>query len=273
MQAYGNLFQGRENVILYSWPARMQGRLRGAAQPRHDLLRHQPQRRIRLWRRNRLRHRGHPFAKRQARHAILAIRCLIRFRASSPAARSPIPSPLRRRIFPTAPHIGPAAINRNNFNAYVQDTWKVTPRFTLDYGVRWDLYTPITERAHRTSSFLYRQRRAGVCRQPATRLPDRIETLSPACRPPGKSPGNLQAHAGGSIMVIPPNIWQDNFLTGSTPFAVYPLPCRRRFAHSLWIHNHARPAAARLHSCGRGYFCGRKYKNRGAEHGDGCESL
>ena len=23
-------------------------------------------------------------------------------------------------------------------------------------------------------------------------------------------------------MVIPPNIWQDNFLTGSTPFAVYP---------------------------------------------------
>jgi hypothetical protein len=32
----------------------------------------------------------------------------------------------------------------------------------------------------------------------------------------------LQAHAGGSVMVIPPNIWQDNFLTGSTPFAVYP---------------------------------------------------
>src|ERR1035438_5265217 len=23
-------------------------------------------------------------------------------------------------------------------------------------------------------------------------------------------------------MLIPPNIWQDNFLTGSTPFAVYP---------------------------------------------------
>ncbi len=27
------------------------------------------------------------------------------------------------------------------------------PRLTLDYGLRWDLYTPITERAHRTSSF------------------------------------------------------------------------------------------------------------------------
>ncbi len=32
----------------------------------------------------------------------------------------------------------------------------------------------------------------------------------------------IQAHAGGGIMVIPPNIWQDNFLTGSTPFVVYP---------------------------------------------------
>ncbi len=33
---------------------------------------------------------------------------------------------------------------------------------------------------------------------------------------------NLQAHIGGGITVIPPNIYQDNFLTGSTPFVVYP---------------------------------------------------
>jgi hypothetical protein len=36
------------------------------------------------------------------------------------------------------------------------------------------------------------------------------------------APGALRVHAGGAITVIPPNIWQDNFLTGSTPFAVYP---------------------------------------------------
>ena len=48
-------------------------------------------------------------------------------------------------------HIGPAAINRNNVNAYFQDTWKLTPKLTLDYGIRWELYTPITERARRTA--------------------------------------------------------------------------------------------------------------------------
>ena len=50
-------------------------------------------------------------------------------------------------------HIGPAAINRENYNAWIQDTWKITPRLTLDYGVRWEIYTPIAERAHRTGRF------------------------------------------------------------------------------------------------------------------------
>jgi hypothetical protein len=30
------------------------------------------------------------------------------------------------------------------------------------------------------------------------------------------------AHVGGAVTVIPPNIWQDNFLTGSTPYVIYP---------------------------------------------------
>jgi hypothetical protein len=36
---------------------------------------------------------------------------------------------------------------------YVQDTWKVTPKFTLDYGVRWEHTNALRERFYRTSGF------------------------------------------------------------------------------------------------------------------------
>ncbi len=75
--------------------------------------------------------------------------------ASSPAVRSSTLSAIAPPYFSGGAHIGPAAISRNNFNVWAQDTWKVTPRFTLDYGVRWELYTPITERARRTGGFPY----------------------------------------------------------------------------------------------------------------------
>src|SRR6202789_2666752 len=40
--------------------------------------------------------------------------------------------------------IGPAAINRDDLNAYIEDTWKINPQWTLDYGLRYKLYTPIS---------------------------------------------------------------------------------------------------------------------------------
>ena len=33
----------------------------------------------------------------------------------------------------------PADLRYNNVGAYIQDTWKVTPKFTLTYGLRWDV--------------------------------------------------------------------------------------------------------------------------------------
>ena len=119
-------------------------------------------------------------------------------------------------------HIGPAAISRNNVNAYFQDTWKLTPTFTLDYGVRWELYTPITERAHRTGGF---QNIAGaqqyvVNPQPGYRTD--WKAFAPRVQASWQVTPNFSAHAGSAITTIPPNIWQDNFLTGSTPFVIYP---------------------------------------------------
>ena len=119
-------------------------------------------------------------------------------------------------------HIGPAAINRNDVNAYVQDSWKLTPKFKLDYGIRWELYTPISERARRTSSF---QMIDGVQQfvvnpQPGYRT--QWNAWAPRVQASWQATKRFTAHAGGAVTTIPPNLWQDNFLTGSTPFVIYP---------------------------------------------------
>jgi hypothetical protein len=124
--------------------------------------------------------------------------------------------------FSNGPHIGPAAINRNNFSLYLQDTWKVTPRFTLDYGLRWDVYTPITERARRTSSFLNVNGTQEYVVNPQPGYQTDHNGWEPRVQAAWQVTNKLSAHAGGGITVIPPNIWQDNYLTGSTPFAVMP---------------------------------------------------
>ena len=124
--------------------------------------------------------------------------------------------------FSNGAHIGAAAISRNNFNVWAQDTWKVTPRFTLDYGLRWELYTPITERAHRTGGFLTANGNQEYVINPQPGYKTNWNGFGPRVQMSWQVAGNVVAHAGGGITVIPPNIWQDNFLTGSTPFVVYP---------------------------------------------------
>jgi hypothetical protein len=41
----------------------------------------------------------------------------------------------------------------NRFEFYAQDTWRVTPTVTLDYGVRYALYPPVTEKNDRLVTF------------------------------------------------------------------------------------------------------------------------
>ena len=123
-------------------------------------------------------------------------------------------------------HIGAAAINRNDVNAYIEDTWKINPEWTLEYGLRYELYTPISERADRTAGFLNSFPPAGVGQeylinpQPSYRTDG--NGWGPRVQVDWNAPHAVHVHLGAGITVIPPNIWQDNLLTGSTPYVVYP---------------------------------------------------
>ena len=37
-----------------------------------------------------------------------------------------------------------AAERQNRLFSYIQDTWRVTPKLTVNYGLRWELYFPET---------------------------------------------------------------------------------------------------------------------------------
>ena len=124
--------------------------------------------------------------------------------------------------FSSGAHIGAAADNRSEFAFYAQDTWKLSPRLVVDYGLRYELYTPITERAKRTSGLEFQgtQQTFVVNPQPGYRYEKK--GLGPRVQVDWLALHKLHVRAGGAITTIPPNLFQDNQLTGSNPFVAYP---------------------------------------------------
>ena len=227
MQAYGNLFQGRQIFTLATGRHALKRRIRGAAQPRHHLLRHQPQRRIRLRRRHRL------FAAEASRP---------RAEPTTSIAGDPLPDTLSSLLSGSpfrlyARHRASLFLQRRaHWPRGHQSQWfqpssprtpgRSSPRLALDYGLRYELYTPITERAKRTSGIGFTTTPSGVEQrflinpQPGYRF--NLDGLDPRIQLDWLAAHQVHLRAGGAITTIPPNLYQDNFLTGSTPFVIYP---------------------------------------------------
>ena len=126
-------------------------------------------------------------------------------------------------IFPQGNQMGVAAISRYGTNAYMQDSWKISAKWLVDYGLRYEVYTPISERAKRTSGLKFL---AGggqdyiINPQPGYRLD--LGGFGPRLRVTFHANDKTQISVGGAITTIPPNIWQDNLLTGAMPLVIYP---------------------------------------------------
>ena len=127
-----------------------------------------------------------------------------------------------------------AATRREAYDFYFQDNWKATRRLLVNYGLRYEVNSRIHEAQQRTSG----PRFVGADGQPVSywdHTASQIFIYDP--QPPynqdwsGWGPrlgldysvgDHTVLHAGGAITSIVPNLWQDNFLTGSMPFIFTP---------------------------------------------------
>ncbi len=127
---------------------------------------------------------------------------------------------------PQGSQIGVAAISRYDMNLYAEDTWKISDRFVLDYGLRYELYSPISERARRTAGSDFLNGPSGPEQlyliNPEPRYRWQGNNWGPRVRLSWQASPGFVIRAGGALTTIPPNIWQDNLLTGAAPYVDYP---------------------------------------------------
>jgi hypothetical protein len=128
-----------------------------------------------------------------------------------------------------------AAVRREAYNFYFQDTWKATARLSINYGLRYEVNSRIHEAKDRTSLAIP----VGPNGEPAGYLTPgakQIYLYNP--EPPyamdwsGWGPRlsldfgltkHTTLHAGGAITTILPNLWLQNYVTGAFPFVFQPL--------------------------------------------------
>ncbi|HXX13314.1 MAG TPA: TonB-dependent receptor [Candidatus Eremiobacteraceae bacterium] len=128
-----------------------------------------------------------------------------------------------------------AAVRREAYNFYVQDSWKFAQRWNLTYGLRYEVNSRIHEAKNRTSIIIP----VGPDGQPASFLtPGAHQTFLFNPQPPypmdwgGWGPRvavdfaatkRTTWHAGAAVTTVLPNLWQDNFVTGGFPLVFQPL--------------------------------------------------
>jgi len=135
---------------------------------------------------------------------------------------------------PGGDRIGEVAIRREAYNFYFQDSWKVSPRLAINYGMRYEVNSRLHAADQRTSGvvFVDSASRRTSWNSPAAR-PRLLLNLKPEYDMDWKGWGprlavdrQLDSHthlrAGAAIVTILPNMAQDNLIMAVAPFVVGP---------------------------------------------------
>jgi hypothetical protein len=139
------------------------------------------------------------------------------------------------RLTPAGNKFDEAAVHREAYNFYFQDTWKATSRLSLIFGLRYELNSRIKEGLNRTSvatpvgsdgkpaDFLTPGATQDFLYNPQPIYPLDKNGWGPRVTVDYAPTKRTTLHAGGAITTLLPNLWQVNFLTGGFPFVVQPL--------------------------------------------------
>ena len=135
---------------------------------------------------------------------------------------------------PAGDHFDEVGIHRDAYNFYFQDAWKITPRLTLNYGLRYEANSRIAEPFKRTSTIRFIdaeghpvptwQSGASQIQLQNPQPPYGRDLLGwgPRVSWEWQSTPNTVMRAGAAITDILPNLYLMNFLTGGFPYIVNP---------------------------------------------------
>lgn len=154
-------------------------------------------------------------------------------------------------LTPVGGKFNEAGVQREAYNFYFQDAWKVNSHLSLTYGLRYEVNSRIHEATKRTSLPVFTDangRSTGYWDRNAT------QTMLINPQPPYNQDWNgwgprlkvdyavnkhTVLHAGGSITTLIPNLWQDNFLTAAIPFvfapSIYAQPAEPIAFHNTFV--------------------------------------
>ncbi|HXH68234.1 MAG TPA: TonB-dependent receptor [Candidatus Limnocylindrales bacterium] len=139
------------------------------------------------------------------------------------------------RLTPQGDRFDAAAVRREAYAFYFQDTWKATSRLSINYGMRYEVNSRIKEANHRTSvatpvgpdgkpsDFLTPGATQEFLYNPQPIYPIDWNGWAPRVAVDYALTKKTTVHAGGALTTILPNLWQDNFVTGGLPFVAQPL--------------------------------------------------
>jgi len=137
-------------------------------------------------------------------------------------------------ITPGGNRFDEAAVRRQAYNFYFQDTWKVTPRLSVNYGLRYEANSRIAEANKRTSlpqivgpsganvPFWTAGAKEIFLENPQPPYTKDLNGWAPRLAISYGLGNRTVLHAGGAITSLLTNLWQDNYLTGNIPFLFTP---------------------------------------------------